>query len=234
VDYDEMINFENSLKNKIIALKDFCSPNDKLALDLGCGTGVDAIALSKLGMVVDAIDHSKGMLEQAVKNSKRVNSKINFYQASLTDFYLDNRIYDVIISFGNTIANLNPIELKMLMHRLYDHLNESGQIIFQMINYKSLPASGPYLLNSFQNDSISIIRKYNINAQDIDFIIEKVDKVEGVESRIATKLYPHSENNFKQLAAETGFRLISYGNLNKATFIEKKSNNLVTILKKTT
>ena len=63
-DYDVMINFENALKNKTFFFKNFLLTNYKTALDLGCGTAADSIALSKLGLQVDAIDHSKGMLQQ--------------------------------------------------------------------------------------------------------------------------------------------------------------------------
>ena len=111
-DYNVMIDFENSLKNKIATLNNLCSINDRYALDLGCGTGADAIALSKMGLKVDAVDHSKGMLVEAIKNSKIFNTKINFIHAGLTEFTIKNKTYDVIVSLGNTIANLNTNELK--------------------------------------------------------------------------------------------------------------------------
>jgi len=231
-DYDQMINFENALKNKKASLANFIAQRDKHALDLGCGTGVDAIALSKLGLKVDAVDHSKGMLEQAVKNSKRFDKKINFLHSGLIDFIATDKSFDIIVSLGNTIANLNSIDLEILIKRLYGYLNKDGKIVIQMINYAKLPPTGIYILNTFENDSVSITRKYNIRSKSIDFIIDKIDKENNRESQIITKLYPHSEDDFKQLANETGFKMKSYGNLNKASFVAKESPNLVVVLKK--
>lgn len=231
-DYNVMIDFENSLKNKIATLTNFCSKNDKYALDLGCGTGADAIALSKLGLKVDAVDHSKGMLDQAVKNSRKFDTNINFIHSGLTDFAISDKSFDIIVSLGNTIANLNSIDLKMLIKKLYDHLNKEGKIVIQMVNYAKLPATGIYILNTFENNSVSIIRKYNIKPKSIDFIVDKIDKENNKKSQIITKLYPHSEDDFKQLASETGFKMESYGNLNKISFVAKESPNLVLVLTK--
>jgi len=231
-DYDEMINFERALNNKTTSLANFISQNDIYALDLGCGTGVDAIVLTKLGMAVVAVDHSKGMLEQAVKNSKRFDANINFIHSGLTDFSIRDKSFDIIVSLGNTMANLNSIDLKMLIKKLYDHLNKDGKIVIQMINYAKLPANGIYILNTFENDSVSIIRKYNIKADGIDFIIDKIDKGNNKESQIMTKLYPHSVDDFIQLANEIGFSIALYGNLNKASFVAKESPNLVVVFTK--
>jgi len=231
-DYNVMIDFENSLKNKIASLIDFCSSADKDALDLGCGTGADAIALSKLGLKVDAVDHSKGMLDEAIKNSKRFDTKINFIHADLSDFSVKNKTYDVIVSLGNTIANLNANELKNLLKKLFEYLSKNGIIVIQIINYAKLPSSVIYMLNTFENDSVSIIRKYNIKPKSIDFIIDKIEKKNNKKSQIITKLYPHSKDDFKQLANEIGFSLEFYGNLNKASFVAKKSANLVVVLTK--
>lgn len=232
LDYDEMINFENALKHKTSSLESFIVHNYKHALDLGCGTGADAIALSKLGLKVDAIDHSEGMLGQAMENSKRFNTKINFILSGLTDFTFDNKYFDIIVSLGNTMANLNSIDLKKSIKNLDGYLNKGGKIIIQIINYARLPASGFYILNKFENDSVSITRKYNIKAKNIDFIIDRIDKKNNNEGQIITELYPHSADDFKELAEEIGFSIELYGNLNKASFVAKESPNLVVVLKK--
>ena len=58
-----MINFENSLKNKTDSLKKLIQLNYKYALDLGCGSGTDSIALSELGLSVVAVDQSQIQLQ---------------------------------------------------------------------------------------------------------------------------------------------------------------------------
>jgi len=231
-DYDAMIDFENSLKNKSRTLINFISPSDKYALDLGCGTGADSIAISKVGLKVDAVDHSKGMLVEAIKNAKTFKTKINFIHVGLSEFTIKNKSYDVIVSLGNTMANLNRMDLGVLLKKLHNYLNKDGKIVIQIINYVKLPSSGTYILNTFENDSVSIIRKYNIKADRIDFIIDKINKGNNKESQIITKLYPHSEDDFKQLASESEFRMESYGNLNKSHFVAKESPNLVVVLRK--
>ncbi len=231
-DYDEMINFEKAINNKTTSLANFISQNDIYALDLGCGTGVDAIVLTKLGLAVVAVDHSTGMLEQAIKNAKRFDTSISFIHSGLTDLAIRDKSFDIIVSLGNTMANLNSTELKILINKLYNYLNKDGKIVIQMINYAKLPANGIYILNTFENDSISIIRKYNIRSKSIDFIIDKIDKKNNKESQIMTKLYPHSEDDFIQLANEIGFSIEFFGNLNTASFVAKESPNLVVVLTK--
>jgi len=231
-DYDEMINFENAVDNKTKTLAKFIKPNFKFALDLGCGSGADSIVLSKLGLEVDAVDHSAGMLARAVKNSKHFNTKINFIHSGLTDFSIAHKSFDIIVSLGNTLANLKRDELGILLKNLYPYLNNGGNIVIQIINYAKLPTTGTFILHTFENDSITITRKYNINADDIDFIIDKKDKEKNEESQMVTKLFPHSANEFKKLADEIGFSMKLYGNLIKAPYVMKDSPNLVVVLTK--
>jgi len=231
-DYDLMINFENALKNKISFIKNFLAINYKTALDLGCGTGADAIALSKLGIQVDAVDHSSGMLQQAIKNANFFDTDINFIESGLTAFDAKNKNYDFIVSLGNTIANFNVLELRVLLSTIFGMLNNGGSALFQIVNYAKLPESGNHILNVFENDEVSIIRKYNINNNDIDFIIDKIDKKSKQKSQIITKLYPHSENDFNKMAEEIGFNIDLYGNLKKHTFSSSESPNLVVVLTK--
>lgn len=231
-DYDLMINFENALKNKISFLKNFQSIHYKTALDLGCGTGADAIALSKLGLQVDAVDHSKGMLAQALTNAKKSNVSINFIESNLTELSLNTKTYDFIVSLGNTIANINLEQLSVLISKLYELLNDGGSILIQIINYAKIPKSGTHVLHVFENDKVSITRKYNIKANNIDFIIDKIDKKDQQESQIVTKLYPHSKNDFEKMENEVGLNTTFYGNLKKDDYVAADSPNLVIVLTK--
>lgn len=231
-DYDVMINFESALKNKISFIKNFLENNYNTALDLGCGTGADAIALSKLGLQVDAVDHSSGMLQQAIKNAKKFDTDINFIESGLLAFNPKDKHYDFIVSLGNTIANINLLELRILMSTIFRMLNKGGSALIQIVNYAKLPKRGNHILNVFDNDEVSIIRKYSINNNDIDFIIDKIDKKSQLKSQIITKLYPHSENDFNKMAIEIGFNIDVYGNLKKHSFNPDESPNLVVVLTK--
>lgn len=231
-DYDVMINFESALKNKISFIKNFLENNYNTALDLGCGTGADAIALSKLGLQVDAVDHSSGMLQQAIKNAKNFDTDINFIESGLLAFNPKDKHYDFIVSLGNTIANINLLELRILMSTIFRMLNKGGSALIQIVNYDKLPKRGNHILNVFDNDEVSIIRKYSINNNDIDFIIDKIDKKSQLKSQIITKLYPHSENDFNKMAIEIGFNIDVYGNLKKHSFNPDESPNLVVVLTK--
>jgi len=229
--YDEMIDFENSLKSKRENLKEFSQSYYKTAFDLGCGSGADSIALTKLGLKVDAVDHSKGMLEQARKNANTYNSIINFIQSNTSDLGINQR-YDFIVSLGNTVSNISEGELRKLFAKLSNSLTTNGSILIQVINYAKLPKAGQYILNEFNSDTNSITRKYYIHSDYIDFIIEKVDKLTNQKDEIATKLYPYSVNEFKELAHRYGFNLEFYGDLKKEIYQPEQSNNLVVLFRK--
>lgn len=230
--YDDMINFENSLNNKITSLKKFILPRYKESLDLGCGTGTDSIALSKLGLKVDSVDHSSGMLDRAIKNAKKFGIKINPTQSSLGKLALKNNYYDLIVSLGNTIANIDENELSELLNNIKMHLNKDGQILFQFVNFAKLPSFGTFILNEFENETLIIVRRYEIYQDHIDFIIEQNNKLNSERSNIVTKLYPHSAEYFKHFANNNNLKIELFGNLNKEPYIEDKSPNLIILFSK--
>jgi ubiquinone/menaquinone biosynthesis C-methylase UbiE len=227
-----MIDFENSLENKTKLLRNFIEREFKFALDLGCGSGVDSIALSKLGLLVDACDHSSEMLKSAIQNAKKNNVNINFIQANLSNFPIEDKKYDLIVSLGNTIANIDKTDLDKFIQKTQDLLNVDGKVIIQIINYSSLPKSGEYILKKYDDEQISILRKYDIYNSYIDFIIEKADKKSGEKSRIVTKLFPHNQKSFIELAQRYNLNIKIFGNLKKEQYIENKSANLVLEMRK--
>ncbi|MBK8944690.1 MAG: class I SAM-dependent methyltransferase [Ignavibacteriae bacterium] len=227
--YDLMINFENSLKNKIENLKNFIEPNYKSALDLGCGTGVDSITLSQLGLKVTAIDHSKEMIKIAKDNSENYNCEIDFIKSDLTKINFDKK-FDLIISLGNTLANLSYNDLKNLFFNLKLLLNEKGKILIQIINFSVNPKNEDYILNKFENDEILIIRKYHFLNNEINFVIDIFDKIKNQKKETVTKLFPHNAEKFSYLANQNNLQIVLFGNLKMEKFNPEISKDLVIVL----
>jgi len=229
--YDEMINFESSLNKKIQYLKNFISSEYNNALDLGCGTGADSIALSKLGLSVDAVDHSSEMLELAGRNAERFNLKIDFIESGLINYHPGNKRYDIIVSLGNTMSNISASDLKSLFKNLSLLLKPGGRVLIQIINYAKLPSKGIYILSEFENEFIHIKRKYNINEDHIDFIISKVNKVSNERNEIITRLFPHSKEDLMKIAVDNKMKVQFFGNLLKEDYLENESENLIALIK---
>lgn len=106
VEYDKYYQTENLFGEPYPELIDFYSKiEDKgKLLDLGCGQGRDAIALSKLGFEVIGIDNSKVGIEQLNEIAKTENLPL---QGVVTDIYeysnyeeFDHVLLDSMFHFG--------------------------------------------------------------------------------------------------------------------------------------
>lgn len=231
-DYDEMISLKNSIVNKKKFLIKYLDEDYETALDLGCGTGADSIALSQLGLKVTAVDQSEKMIEKAKKNAVSNNANINFVKSNIVEYSNNKQKFDLIVSLGNTLANITKQELHILFNKLSDYLKSDGKIIIQLINFFKLPSSGKFLLNKYSDESIEIIREYDIHNDYIDFIITREYKTNKSSDRIITKIYPHSEQMIRDLANENKIQITFFGNLAKDVYIKEKSENLVAVVYK--
>lgn len=228
--YDLMINFENSLKNKTENLKKFFEPNYKTALDLGCGTGVDSIALSRLGLNVTAVDHSEEMIKLATINAKNKNAKIKFTAVDLLKFDF-NISYDIIVSLGNTLSNIDTKKLNGIIKNASKNLNPNGKILIQIINYSVIPKGKDYVLNNFENENIIIVRKYSFKDDKMFFIIELTDKERQTSEEIITKIHPHSIEDFKKAADQNNLKIKIYSSLSKNIFKQDSKDLVISLTK---
>src|SRR5664279_5521754 len=81
--YDKMTGYDNAIKSRREIYKNFISGEMKTAVDLGCGTGLDSIALSLNGMKVTGFDISAGMIEKAKEKSAELKLNIDYHNYSL-------------------------------------------------------------------------------------------------------------------------------------------------------
>lgn len=130
VEYDKYYQTENLFGEPYPELINFYSGIEKKGklLDLGCGQGRNAIALSKMGFEVTAIDYSKVGVEQLNKTAKKDNLKLNgivkdIYQYSNYDEF-DFVLLDSMFHFGKREKDK---EIKLLK-RIIKMVNVDSQI----------------------------------------------------------------------------------------------------------
>lgn len=70
------------------------------ALDLGCGTGTNAIFLAQHGFQVVAVDFSRQAIARARDKARRAQVAIDFYVADVTQLDFLNPPFDFVLDIG--------------------------------------------------------------------------------------------------------------------------------------
>lgn len=104
-------------------------------LDLGCGTGEDALFLAKKGFSVTGVDISQKMIEIAEKKAvtKDYNENLQFFCSDMEIFIIENtNKFDVIFSNFNAVNYVR--DLNSFSANASTALNENGKLIFTVLN----------------------------------------------------------------------------------------------------
>lgn len=70
------------------------------ALDLGCGTGTNAITLARNGWQVTGVDFSPKAIRTARRKAKAAGLDIDFYTADVADLSMLTEPYDYVLDIG--------------------------------------------------------------------------------------------------------------------------------------
>jgi glycine/sarcosine N-methyltransferase len=227
-DYDNMISFEKTVENKKKLLKNFVTDEMKSAADIGCGSGVDSISLSSLGLKVTAFDPSTEMLQVAKANSKRMNFKIGFHNYSADNIPTEfNNNFDLVTSLGNTFANIPKEKFLTSLQRCYEILKPKGQLLIQVLNYEKILADEQRIVNITEAADKYFIRFYDFLNEQIIFNILTFSRAKPSESKlISTEIYPYSSEFLSIELRRAGFSSANfYSNLELSPYSKEKSKN---------
>lgn len=229
-DYDNMISFEKAVENKKKLFKNFIKPEMKFAADIGCGSGVDSIALSSLGLTATAFDPSIEMLKKAEVNSKKMKVKVEYHNYTADNIPKDfDERFDLVVSLGNTFANIPVENFVDSLKRCCDILRPNGQLLIQVLNYEKILADKQRIVNITEKADKYFIRFYDFVDEQIIFNILTFSKANPSESKlISTKIYPYSSEFLSSELRKAGFRSTNfYSNLELSPFSKEKSKDLV-------
>ncbi len=99
------------------------------ALDLGCGSGFQSIALAELGFKVLGIDLCQALLNEL--RGRRAGHDIDILQGDMLDhkLYANKGPFEVVVCMGDTLTHLQAVdEVAALFKHVYDNLEPSGTL----------------------------------------------------------------------------------------------------------
>ncbi len=186
--------------------------NNYKGLDIGCGTGLHAIGLGRLGYSMVGVDRSPEMIRVAL--SKK--SPVTFQCSSLREF--SENEFDFAFSMGQVVNYLEDFEgLSQFFGDVFSLLNKEGVYYFECWNPISLNRSPPQpLTRTYETDDYKIIRPvqphYDPLAQELElhYEIQKINKTGKVLEEVRSS---HHLKIFTPLELEyylklSGFRKI--------------------------
>jgi len=141
--YDTMVDWGTRLEKEIPDLVNlFKKENVKNILDVGCGTGMHAIALAKEGYSVVGIDRSSGVIQAASKNTKTLSDhqkqqiKLIHTEYKNLDKVLSGRSFDAAISMGSGLAHTSdPLPV---LREVNNVMNKKAVFVSQISNQEKI------------------------------------------------------------------------------------------------
>lgn len=143
--YDEAIDWERRLAREIpFIVSRLGSPAGKRVLDLACGTGRHAAALTKQGAEVIGIDNSESMLSRAKEHTTSLGVSPDLILGEMSEFQsLTSGQFNLIICLGNSLALLDSFTaLEEVLSAVHESLIDKGVFIAQVLNFEEIHRIG--------------------------------------------------------------------------------------------
>lgn len=112
------------------------------ALDLGCGTGTNAIFLARMGFDVTGVDISQVAIDRAKEKAEAAGLSVLFMLANLPNVFLPGKIYDFVFDRGCFHAIKNEDRPKYV--EMLEKITREGSIYLMLCgNAKEPRTPGP-------------------------------------------------------------------------------------------
>lgn len=191
---------------------------DKI-LDLGCARGLYTNALSQ-DFNVSGVDLSPSMIDVAKAQFPNV-------EFSVQDMRCFDGVFDGIFIIGNTLVHLSAYdEIKEECEYLYNHLNENGRLIIQIINYDRIYKYGIDRLPEINRDGVRFIREYELKENEVIFNSTLI--YNEISQKQSVSLYPLKTKQLTDILTSCGFKNIKlYDGFKHQDFSADSSMQLV-------
>lgn len=115
----------------------------KRILDLGCGPGLYAVELARMGYDVTGYDFSQNSINYANNQAMKEKLTIRYECMNYLDMTAENE-FDTIIMIYCDFGVLSVTEQKQLINNIHRALKPGGMFIFDALNDRAISKLAPY------------------------------------------------------------------------------------------
>ena len=225
------VRFSQGLAESVLPeyLKDLgFEPTD--LLDIACGEGSFAVAMSKQGYQVTGIDQSQRMIELAKERTRDEKEPVNFLVEDMRSIPFES-VFDLCTCFFDSLNYMLSVnDLLEAFQNAYGALRPGGFFIFDMNTIYGLAVDWMRAETYIQNEADDFME---IHRQSFDYenqiatmeitIFKKRRRFwERIDETHRERGYPIADIQF--LIAQTGFEIAGmYGSLSKRTDVQTTS-----------
>ncbi len=121
----------------------------------------------------------------------------------LEDFYDQ---FDLVVSLGNTFANIGKEQLVKSLQRCYQILKPQGFLLIQVLNYEKILSEKQRIVNITEGVDKYFIRFYDFIGTEVIFnILTFVKSNPSDQKLISTIVNPYSQADFDTALKKAGF-----------------------------
>jgi len=135
VTYEQKREFRYSLQDYMHGVFGFDWFKGQKVLEVGCGSGIDAVEFAKYGAFVTAIDFSEVAVELTQKLAKEAGQKIAVVEASANRIPYKDNTFDCVYSFG--VLHHIP-EVEEVLSEIQRVLKPGGKVMAMLYHKDSL------------------------------------------------------------------------------------------------
>jgi len=120
--------------------------------DFGCGPGLYAARLAKLGAKLTGIDFSVSSIEYAKEVAAREQLNINYVNQNYLEFETKDR-FDLVLMIFCDFCVLSPTQRKGILSKFHKILKPSGSVlldVYSLATFEQREESATYELNQLQ------------------------------------------------------------------------------------
>ena len=191
-----------------------------VAIDLGCGNGIQSVALADLGFKVVAVDFNKSLLNELKVNAGE--RPVTVIEGSITDVSLYDQPCELVVCMGDTITHLESVEtVEKLFGDLLRILVPGGKLV---ISFRELafPLEGEKRFIPVRSDAERILTCFLEYHPDHVMVHDLLYENENGQWKFSASAYKKLRMHTNQvvgLLVKAGFRIKAVNERNGMMYV---------------
>jgi 2-polyprenyl-3-methyl-5-hydroxy-6-metoxy-1,4-benzoquinol methylase len=216
--YYDYFNLEKNYKSESLYVDELIKKynhSTKRILDIGCGTGLHDIELSKLGYDVVGIDISEDMINVARSNAAKAGCKVDFLKDVNKQFSLEEK-FDTVISLFHVMSYQTTMEQRNEIFSLVEKsLKMGGIFIFDFwyapaVDFLKIESrSKSTIVNGEKVSKFVEPKEIKKNVYDIQIKLETKNKT-FIENHLMRSFLPDDFKNIKNFDFITSYSWMEF------------------------